>query len=157
MSDPAGHVELRPVAEDDLPVLYRHQADPAATQMAAFPSRDAAAFTKHWHKILADDSVLARTVLVDGQVAGNVVSFIEGSERDVGYWLGREFWGRGVATAALRLLLREVRARPLYGRVAAGNVASRRVLEKCGFTLRARTEAADPAEGEPDELVLELA
>ena len=104
MSDPAGHVELRPVAEDDLPVLYRHQADPAATQMAAFPSRDAAAFTKHWHKILADDSVVARTVLVDGQVAGNVVSFIEGSERDVGYWLGREFWGRGVATAALRLL-----------------------------------------------------
>ena len=76
-----------------------------------------------------------RTVLADGDVAGNVVSFVQGGEREVGYWIGREFWGRGVASRALAAFLRIEKQRPLTAHVAKHNVASRRVLEKCGFRL----------------------
>ena len=51
----------------------------------------------------------------------------------MGYWIGREYWGRGVATAALRSLLEVIPERPLHPLVAAGNAGSIRVLEKCGF------------------------
>jgi RimJ/RimL family protein N-acetyltransferase len=128
-------VALREVIEADIPVFYEHQLDPEATRMAAFPSRDADAFRAHWSRILADETVVARTILVEGQVAGNVVSFVQDGKREVGYWLGRDYWGRGVASRALVLFLRRLPARPLYAWVARHNVASRRVLEKCDFAV----------------------
>jgi RimJ/RimL family protein N-acetyltransferase len=103
--------------------------------MASFPPRDRDAFMAHWHKLLRDDSVVVRTVLTGGSVAGNVMSFLRGETREVGYWLGREHWGRGIATVALRRFLRLEETRPLYAGVARQNIASRRVLEKCGFAL----------------------
>jgi RimJ/RimL family protein N-acetyltransferase len=132
---PAGVVRLRGVTEDDLPVFFEHQRDPEASRMAAFPPRDRDAFMAHWTTILRDASVVARTVLLDGQVAGNVVAFDFERRREIGYWIGRPFWGRGVATRALRAFLEDVNERPLYAGVAEGNVASIRVLEKCGFTI----------------------
>jgi RimJ/RimL family protein N-acetyltransferase len=128
-------VELRDVVEADLPVLYAHQRDPESTRLAAFPPRDEPAFMAHWARILVDPSLVAKAILVDGQVAGNVVSFDQGGQRLVGYWLGREFWGRGVATQALSAFLDEVPERPLHARVAKHNVGSIRVLEKCGFVV----------------------
>ena len=98
-------VRLRDVAEADLPIFFEHQLDPEATQMAAFPARDRDAFMAHWAKILADESGGKQTILVDGQVAGNVVSWGEPGERHVGYWIGRHYWGRGVATRALTAYL----------------------------------------------------
>src|SRR5262245_54894106 len=94
-------VQLRNVAADDLPIFYEQQRDPAAAQMAAFPMRERGPFMEHWAKVLRDDRVVKQTILVDGQVAGNVVCFDQGGERLVGYWLGQEFWGCGVATRAL--------------------------------------------------------
>jgi RimJ/RimL family protein N-acetyltransferase len=67
-------------------------------------------------------------------VAGNVVCFENAGRREVGYWVGREFWGRGVATAALAQFLSQLPARPLYAHAARHNGPSIRVLEKCGFT-----------------------
>ena len=128
-----GAVRLRPVAEDDLPILFEHQHDPEGARMADFASRDRDAFMEHWHGILRNDGVLARTILVDGEVAGNVTSFEFSGLREVGYWIGREHWGKGIATSALSLFLQEERHRPLYAGVAAGNAGSLRVLEKCGF------------------------
>jgi RimJ/RimL family protein N-acetyltransferase len=84
---------------------------------------------------MADDSVLLKTVLFDGQVAGSVVSFILGGEREVGYWIGKKFWSKGIATQALAEFLNHIKTRPLYAHVAKHNIASRRVLEKCGFTV----------------------
>jgi RimJ/RimL family protein N-acetyltransferase len=94
------------------------------------------AFVAHWTKILADETVIKKTVLFDGRVAGNVVSFEQECEREVGYWIGREYWGKGVATEALSQFLAhaEVR-RPLHAAVANHNVGSIRVLEKCGFAV----------------------
>ena len=104
--------------------------------MAVFPARDWGAFTAHAARVRADPTVINRTILVDGVVAGSVVSWVdETGERDVGYWLGREFWGRGIATQALTRFLELVPPRPLHARVAKHNAGSLRVLQKCGFVI----------------------
>ena len=130
----AGEVHLRDVTPDDLPIFFEHQLDPVATEMAAFPSRDRGAFMAHWDKVLADESAIKQTILVDGQVAGNIGSWEQDGEHLVGYWIGRDYWGHGVATAALSQFVARIAARPLYAHVAKTNVASQRVLEKCGFS-----------------------
>ena len=126
-------IQLRPVLDSDLPTLYEHQADPVANQMAAFPARERDAFMQHWAKTLSNPSNRVLTILYDGQVAGTIMSFEMDGKREVGYWIGREYWGRGIATTALAQFLEIERARPLYGYVARHNTGSRRVLEKCGF------------------------
>jgi RimJ/RimL family protein N-acetyltransferase len=89
----------------------------------------------HWKSnVLADPTVTARTVLADGEVAGNVVSFGWDGKREVGYWIGRGHWGKGIATQALGAFLQVETARPLYAAVAKHNLGSIRILEKCGFT-----------------------
>jgi RimJ/RimL family protein N-acetyltransferase len=133
-ADMLGEVRLRDVTEDDLPIFFEHQRDPIANRMAAFPPRERDAFMTHWGAILRDASVVVRTIELDGDVAGNVVLFRFEGRREVGYWIGRAFWGRGVATRALSAFLHEVAERPIYAGVAETNVASIRVLEKCGFT-----------------------
>jgi RimJ/RimL family protein N-acetyltransferase len=149
-------IHLRDVTGEDLPILYEHQRDPEATRMAAFAARDRDAFMAHWTtRILADETVLKRTVLVDGEIAGNLVSFGPPDERLVGYWLGRKWWGRGVATAALTAFLREEATRPLYAHVAEHNTGSIRVLEKCGFTFVREAHVSDEA-GDVDERIYEL-
>jgi RimJ/RimL family protein N-acetyltransferase len=138
------------VTEDDLPIFFEDQADPEASRMAAFPSRDRQAFMEHWARILRDEGVLARTVVFDGRVAGNVVSFVHEGRREVGYWIGKAFWGKGIATGALASFLREEPERPLYAGVAKRNAASIRVLEKCGFTT------TDQVEDDTEMLVMSL-
>jgi RimJ/RimL family protein N-acetyltransferase len=128
-------VVLREVEPDDVAVFYEHQADAGASRLAAVPSRDLEAHVAHWATIMADPDVLIRTIVVEGAVAGQVLSFPRDGVREVGYWLGREYWGRGLASAALAEFLAIDRQRPLYGVVAEHNVASRRVLERNGFVL----------------------
>jgi RimJ/RimL family protein N-acetyltransferase len=131
----ADAVTLRPVEPADLPILFEHQRDAAGIAMAGVGGRDREAFDQHWAKILADDDSLIRTVLAGGDVAGHVLSFERDGRREVGYWLGRDHWGRGVATAALVAFLGEERTRPLYAGVLPANGGSLRVLEKCGFSV----------------------
>jgi RimJ/RimL family protein N-acetyltransferase len=128
-------VQLRDVIETDLPIFFEQQLDPEAAQMAALPSRGKDTFMAHWTRIMGDDSILIKTILFNGNVAGNMVCFDQLGEREVGYWLGKEYWGKGIATQALAEFLTYVDTRPLYAHVARHNVASRRVLEKCGFTV----------------------
>lgn len=128
-------VSLRDVAEDDVELFYEHQADPEGVRMAAFTPRDRAAHFAHWERILADPAVVLRTVLCDGDVAGSVSSWVADGRRLVGYWIGRDHWGRGIATRALGRFLELVEERPLWALVAKHNAGSIRVLEKCGFTI----------------------
>ena len=100
-----GQVSLRAVIESDLPIFYEHQRDAKAVAMADFPSRERDAHMLHWHKIMAEPANTMRTVLWNGEVAGNIVSWDASDGREVGYWIGREFWGRGIATRALQLFL----------------------------------------------------
>jgi RimJ/RimL family protein N-acetyltransferase len=124
---------LREVREDDLDVLFEQQREPEAVAMAVFPARDREAFDAHWRRLMADDSLVVRVIDVEGEVAGNIGSWEQDGLQFVGYWLGREFWGRGLATAALAEFGQEVDTRPLHAWVASSNAGSIRVLEKCGF------------------------
>ena len=130
-------VRLRVVTKDDLPILFDHQRDPVANRMAAFPARDREAFMEHWTiNVLGDDTVSKRTILLDEDVVGNILSFERNGERLVGYWIGRDHWGKGIASRALSLFLTDVDTRrPLLAHVAKHNVASLRVLEKSGFVI----------------------
>ncbi|MCH7597341.1 MAG: GNAT family N-acetyltransferase [Planctomycetes bacterium] len=136
----ASGVALRDVTEDDLPTFFEQQLDPLAIHMAAFTTKDPSdkdAFSKRWTRILTDDTIAIKTILLDGSVASHVAQFERFGEPEVTYWIGREYWGKGVATEALSEFLRDVKMRPLFARAAKDNVASIRVLEKCGFTITA--------------------
>ncbi len=151
-------VSLREVEEGDLPTLFEQQCDPEATKMAALPARKREAFMAHWKKILADDSVIVRAILSGADVAGNVVCFERSGQRLVGYWLGTEFWGRGIASRAIAEFVASISIRPLYAYVAKHNVASARVLEKCGFELSGECRSGVESRGDPvDELIYTLA
>jgi RimJ/RimL family protein N-acetyltransferase len=148
---------LRDVSQDDLRIFFEHQMDPEANRMAAFTPRNEKDFLAHWTKILADQTVVKKTILFDGQVAGSVVSFERDGDREVGYWIGREHWGKGIATNALAEFLDYVPVRPLYAHVAKDNLASIRVLEKCGFTVSRRFKAIATDRGEAvEEVILKL-
>jgi RimJ/RimL family protein N-acetyltransferase len=151
--DAARGVYLRAVEDRDLDVFFAHQADPEAAEMAAFPARGKDQFTAHWAKIRAEGTNVLRTIVAYGAVAGNIVSWEQDGQRLLGYWVGREHWGRGIATQALAQLVGQVTARPLYAHVAVHNVGSVRVLEKCGFRRDRAQEAKAPA---PDDGIEEL-
>ncbi|MCA8956454.1 MAG: GNAT family N-acetyltransferase [Planctomycetes bacterium] len=143
-------VRLRAVEPDDLPLFFEHQRDPVAAKLAGFESRDREAFDQHWQRVQSDEANVTRTVVLRDVVVGSIGSWEQNGRTLVGYWVDRAYWGRGVATAALTLLLAELARRPLCAYVAAHNAASVRVLTKCGFRL-------DPGgEADPDELLLVL-
>jgi len=127
---------LRPVLESDLPVLFEQQLDPEAVAMSAYPAKDRGEFMRHWDGILKNKSIVARTIVYKEKIAGHIICWKEGKyEQRVGYWIGKQFWGRGIASSALMEFLTEVKIRPLYAHVAHHNIASQKVLEKNGFLL----------------------
>src|SRR6266545_5381742 len=118
----ANPVQLRETLESDLFIFYEQQLDPDAIQMAAFPPRNKEAFMAHWSKIMVNDSVLIKTILFNGGIAGNIVCFEQLGEREIGYWLGKEFWGKGIASQALTEFLEYIKTRPLFARVTTHNI-----------------------------------
>ena len=160
MSHQSTGVMLRPVVPEDLPIIFEHERDPVAIQMAAFAPPDPddrQAFEAHWAKMLGSPEIIVRTVLLDGRVVGHVACFPMDGNVDVTYWIDRACWGQGVATRALQAFLEEVDIRPLRGRVVTDNVGSRRVLEKCGFEVVGKDRGFAHGRGcEVDELVLSL-
>ncbi|MEV5412936.1 GNAT family N-acetyltransferase [Thermopolyspora sp. NPDC052614] len=154
-------VTLRDVREGDLPVFYAQMNEPEGMWMAAFTAEDPsdnAYFQNHWERILQNPTTLVRTVIEDaGEIAGHASVFGPPEEREVTYWIGRRYWGRGIATAALRELLRLASERPVHARAAADNRGSIRVLEKCGFVVTGNDRGFANARGEEiDELIFTL-
>jgi RimJ/RimL family protein N-acetyltransferase len=130
----SGEVLLRDVEDADTEVFFAHQQDADAARRVRFTPRDHDAFVTHWTtRVVGDPGVFVQAVTVDGEVAGNIVAWWEGERRFLGYWFGREFWGRGVGTRAVALFLERERHRPIYADPFSGNVASVRLLERCGF------------------------
>lgn len=127
------NIRLRPTGAADVPLFFEHQRDPLAARMAAATPLSRRDHEALWRDILADPQILARTIVVEGEVAGSLMSWTQWDRRQLGYWLGRDHWDRGVATTALALFLSELTFRPVHAYVAGPNIASRRVLEKCGF------------------------
>ena len=153
-------IRLRETTERDLPSLFEQQRDPVAVHMAAFTAKDPCewqTYLAHWRAVLANPSNINRTIVVDGEVAGSVASYVMFGERAVGYGLGRAYWGQGIATAALRAFLELVEERPLFARAVKDNVASLRVLAKCGFVITGEDSGYANGRGaEVEEYILTL-
>jgi RimJ/RimL family protein N-acetyltransferase len=156
----SGQLVLRKIEDRDLSVLFEHSRDREAIRMAAFTTPDAddrTSFERRWARLRRDDSTTNRVVEIDGRVVGHIASFDLEGQREVTYWIGREDWGRGIATRALREFVQLEVTRPLYAHVASDNAASTRVLTKCGFLVVGEGRGfAHGRNEETDEVVLRL-
>jgi RimJ/RimL family protein N-acetyltransferase len=152
-------IQLRDVIESDFPVFFELRHDTASAIMAAFGTRDLdpGELAARFKKSLADGATTQKAIVEDGHVIGFVATFMLEGKPQVTYWIARSHWGRGIATAALSQLLKIVPARPIYASAARDNLASLRVLEKCGFTIRGSAKAfASARDEEIEEVFLEL-
>lgn len=128
-------VRLRPVQAGDLPRIYELQLDPESNRIAVTIPRTREAFDSHWAKVLADSGITACVILVGEELVGTISCFPMNGQDHVGYWIDRAYWGMGIASNALHLLLQAVAKRPLVAAAATSNGASIRVLQKCGFVV----------------------
>lgn len=128
-------LELRTVLPSDLAAFYAQQADPEAMRVSALQPRTEEAFLLHWENLLQDPRNIVRTIEADGEPIGHVTSFPRDGQQEVGYWLARSHWSRGVLTWALPEFLRDVAIRPLHAYTAESNTASVRALLRCGFVV----------------------
>lgn len=139
---------IRPWRMDDAASIVPYADDPAvaANLRDIFPSpytlADAETYVR---SCLERESAgqLCRAIVVDGKAAGSIGLFLGNDvyrkSAELGYWLGRPFWRRGIMTAAVRQICEEGFAAWDIVRICAepyaGNAGSRGVLEKAGFTL----------------------
>lgn len=145
-------INLREVIESDLELFFKFQLDKEANYMAAFTSKDPSdrnAFDNHWNKILNHPDIVNRTILFKNTVVGHIAKFTSEDNPEITYWLDKKFWGKGIATEALKQFLELITIRPIYARVAKDNIGSNRVLEKTGFVIIG--ENKDYAEGRKQE------
>ena len=107
--------------------------------------------------VVADDLTIFFEQQLD-QDAAHVLSYEDEGKPEVSYWLGKAYWGQGLATLALDTFLAQANpTRPIYARVAKDNLGSQRVLEKCGFKIIEETQGFANARGETiAELLLVL-
>jgi RimJ/RimL family protein N-acetyltransferase len=141
---------LRPYRSGDACAL-RAVADDfevARWMVRRFPHPYTLRDAEEWIAIaMADSRGQILAIEVDGAIAGGIAVEPFGGERTgtalFGYWLGRAYWGRGIATEAALMLsdfaLQSGGLRRLEATVFAPNVASARVLTKCGFILEGRS------------------
>jgi RimJ/RimL family protein N-acetyltransferase len=149
--DDGESVRLRPVDVSDVEVFYLHESDPEALRRAGWSARGREAFFDHWQRrVLGDPTVRVRAVVVGDELAGNIAAWWQDGRRLIGFWLGREFWGRGIGTRALSLFLAtgQEETRPLYAEAAVHNAASVRALKRLGF------DELEVVEDGPDEFVV---
>jgi RimJ/RimL family protein N-acetyltransferase len=152
---------LRDMVDDDLAAFFAHQLDPDANRMAAFINRDPSdrdAFTAHWGRIRRNPTVIFRTIVLDEEIAGYVSSYEADGQTEITYWLGKTYWGQGIATRALAAFLETANPkRPIRARVAQDNLGSLRVLQKCGFIITGEDAGFAKARGcETSEYILML-
>ena len=153
-------ITIREVEPSDLETFYVQQLDPESNRMAAFvhaDPTDKVAFDAHWKKILSSPRITHRTIVSEGQVVGHIGCFPQEDDMEVTYWIGRKFWGKGIATKALHQMLELVRERPIRARVAVDNTGSIKVLEKCGFQIVGKDKGFANGRGEDtEEYILRL-
>jgi ribosomal-protein-alanine N-acetyltransferase len=129
-------ITLRETEVADLDALFTFQSDDEAGYMAAFVNenwQDKDAYLAKWNRLLADETIKIRTIVLDNEVVGSVLIWQLMGEPQISYGLGKEFWNKGIVTSALQQFLSIFPDRPLYGRAAFDNAASIKVLTKCGF------------------------
>jgi len=128
-------VRLRPIELGDLNALFAMQVDPESNAMAVTIPRTQETFYEHWLLSLQQDDVTPRAILLDETFVGYISCFLINDAMNLGYWIDRTHWGKGIATRAVQLILAECDVRPIHATAATSNGASMRILEKGGFQL----------------------
>ncbi len=121
---------------DGIETLFTFQLDEESNYLAAFTSKDPSdktAYLEKYSRLLADDTVNMKTICFNKEIAGSISRFEMEGQAEITYWIGKKFWGKGMATFALLQFLKIEKMRPIYGRVAFNNFGSKKVLENCGF------------------------
>jgi RimJ/RimL family protein N-acetyltransferase len=153
-------VALRPVEDSDLDALFERMRDPESVRMAAFTAKDPndrAAFDVHMAKVRALPDAINRAITVDGRLVGSIASFVIEGDTEVTYWIDRSYWGHGIASRALALLLELNPVRPVFARVASDNLRSLKVLQKAGFAITGtELSFANGRTAEIEETILRL-
>lgn len=153
-------IALKPTTEADLELLFLMQLDPEANYLAAFTSQSSAdreAYLAKYSGFLKDPTINNQTIWVDGEIAGSIAKFEIAGEAEITYWIDRKYWGKGIATAALKKLLALEQARPITGRTAFDNFASQKVLENCGFIKTGTDKGfANARQAEIEEFIYKL-
>jgi RimJ/RimL family protein N-acetyltransferase len=139
-------LQLRPLDLADAPRIARYVADPGVARMTcSFPLQQTVVGAEGWVLIRQAVAPLGRgasfAIDLPGEgLIGLIGAHRRGEEIELGYWLGRPWWGRGYATEAIRAVTPF--ARDLGAVVAdhfADNPASGRALEKAGFVYTGET------------------
>lgn len=137
---------LRPWREEDAQDLYRYASDPQVGPAAGWPPHTSVENSREIiREVLSAPGTFAVVLRETGEVIGSVGIMRAGSgtasmkedEAEIGYWIGRPFWGQGLTPEAVRAVQRccfeELGCRRLWCGYYEGNEKSRRVQEKCGF------------------------
>ena len=129
-------IKLEDTIEMDLDCLFSFQLDKEANYLAAFTSKDPNdknAYIEKWTRLLSDITVNSKTIFLNGEIVGSIAKYEMDGQSEITYWIGKYFWGKGIASKALQQFLKTEKIRPIYGRVAYDNHGSQKVLEKCDF------------------------
>lgn len=149
---------IRPFVPGDATALARHANNPAVARglRDRFPHpytrRDAEVFLRGvGAQAEAGDFAIAAADEVVGGIGAQRQPDVHRLSAEIGYWLGEAYWGRGLATRALHAfgdwLFATTALERLYACVFETNPASRRVLEKAGFSLEGRLRRAVVKDG----------
>lgn len=151
---------LRPTEVSELERFFTFQLDKEANYLAAFTSKDPAdktAYMEKHIKFLNDPTINTQTIMVNNIIAGSISKFEMEGEAEITYWIDKKFWGKGVATTALKKFLIIENVRPIFGRVAFDNLGSQKVLEKCGFVKIGTDKGfANARQAEIEEFIYKL-
>ncbi|MCK6690586.1 MAG: GNAT family N-acetyltransferase [Thermoanaerobaculia bacterium] len=97
---------------------------------------------------LASDPITVFAITVDDRVIGGIGLHpqhdIQRYNAEMGYWLAEPYWGKGIATRAVKQMIdfgfQNLEINRIFARPYGSNLASQRVLEKAGFRLEGRFE-----------------
>lgn len=153
-------VQLKETSPKDFDTLFSFQLDKEANILAGFTSKNPAdknAFITKWNKLLSDKNINLKTITLNDEIVGSIAKFEMNGNSEITYWIGKKFWGKGIATNALKKFLQIEKSRPLFGRVAFDNFGSQKVLKKCGF-IQIGTEKgfANARNKEIEEIIFQL-
>lgn len=147
---------LRPWQESDAESLYAYAKDPAVGPIAGWPPHQSVEESREIIRhVLQDEESYALCLKKDHKAIGAIALKRKGQtdmtdrddECELGYWIGKPFWGRGLMSEAVKELLRhafeECAVKKVWCGYYDGNVRSKRVQEKCGFRYQWTTKDVD--------------
>ncbi len=135
---------LRPWQETDAEELYKYASDPDVGPIAGWPVHTSVEFSREVIKnVLSAEGTFAVVLKETGLPVGSIgIMFnanipTDENEGEIGYWIGKPYWGQGLIPEAVSELLRycfeALKLNLIWCGYYDGNEKSKRVQEKCGF------------------------